>query len=471
MMHNIFRNIIKVAFGNILTLVTGIVVGFVLPKIIGITNYGYYKTFTLYITYASIFQIGFIEGIYLKYGGKQYNELNRQEFRFYSKILILSQLLLTTLFSIISFLSLKSDFKFIFIMVSLFIFFQNITTYYQYISQMTGRFTELTIRNVIRSIATILIIISMVLYFYFINGKNFLSYKLYLIAYVLVYLILTFWYIWTYRDITFGITKYHDFIFIKSIIGLGLPLMISNLCSTLIFTMDRQFVNVFFDINEYGSYSFAYNMLSLVTVATSSIATVIYPTLRTMDKQKLLYKFNEISGWFNVFVVLCLFVYFPLNIFVTKFFADQIKYVESLKIFRVILPSLVVSCSITVIIHNYFMAFDENKKYFYISLIILALSFVANIISYLTFKTTISISIASVIVTIIWYVLLNLLFQKKYKIPWLKNYIYIISMIIDFYLTTFLNVYLGMIVYLLSFIIITFAFYHKSIFKLLGRQK
>ena len=117
------------------------------------------------------------------------------------------------------------------------------------------------------------------------------------------------------------------------------------------------------------------------------------------------------------------------------------------------------------------MAFDENKKYFYISLIILALSFVANIISYLTFKTTISISIASVIVTIIWYVLLNLLFQKKYKIPWLKNYIYIISMIIDFYLTTFLNVYLGMIVYLLSFIIITFAFYHKSIFKLLGRQK
>ena len=39
------KNILKVAFSNIFTVIAGVIVGFALPKMIGITNYGYYKTF------------------------------------------------------------------------------------------------------------------------------------------------------------------------------------------------------------------------------------------------------------------------------------------------------------------------------------------------------------------------------------------------------------------------------------------
>lgn len=74
---------------------------------------------------------------------------------------------------------------------------------------------------------------------------------------------------------------------IVHLIQIGFPLLFANLCSTLILTLDRQFVNVLFDNATYAVYAFAYNMLSLVTVATSAISTVLYPTLKRVDLESI----------------------------------------------------------------------------------------------------------------------------------------------------------------------------------------
>ena len=80
---NIIFNIMKVTTSNIIKLFAGVVVGFILPKIIGVSDYGYHKTFTLYATYVSLLSFGIVDGIYLKYGGKNYDQLNREQFRLY----------------------------------------------------------------------------------------------------------------------------------------------------------------------------------------------------------------------------------------------------------------------------------------------------------------------------------------------------------------------------------------------------
>ena len=41
------KDILKVTFSNACILLSGILVGFLLPKIIDQVDYGYYKTFTL----------------------------------------------------------------------------------------------------------------------------------------------------------------------------------------------------------------------------------------------------------------------------------------------------------------------------------------------------------------------------------------------------------------------------------------
>lgn len=57
------KDILKVSASNVVKLLAGLLVAFVLPKIIGVADYGYYKTFTLYATYVGLFHLGICDGI------------------------------------------------------------------------------------------------------------------------------------------------------------------------------------------------------------------------------------------------------------------------------------------------------------------------------------------------------------------------------------------------------------------------
>ena len=75
------------------------------------------------------------------------------------------------------------------------------------------------------------------------------TYHIYIITWVSIDIILTIWYVYTYRDITFGkrdkfLNGYKEIIlYFKS----GIVLTISYQVANLIFSIDRQFVSIIFD--------------------------------------------------------------------------------------------------------------------------------------------------------------------------------------------------------------------------------
>ena len=242
---------------------------------------------------------------------------------------------------------------------------------------------------------------------------------------------------------------------------LGFPLMIANLSSALILSIDRQFVNVLFDTDTYAVYAFAYNMLALITTALSAISTVLYPMMKRSDENELKANYSKLIEIVLIVVFSCLLVYFPLCWFVNWFLP---KYSESLVIFRIILPGLAISSATTIIMHNYYKTFGKNVQFFIKSLMILILSGVANYIAYSIFKTTISISIASIIVMAIWYFVIEEYFIRAFKIKWIKNVLYLVIMAVGFYLITMWNVWwASMLVYLAGLIIVTYLFYYKDL--------
>ena len=66
------KNIISVMIANIISLLGSITSGFLLPKIFNIEEYGYYKIFTLYMSYAGLLHFGFLDGMLLKISGMKY---------------------------------------------------------------------------------------------------------------------------------------------------------------------------------------------------------------------------------------------------------------------------------------------------------------------------------------------------------------------------------------------------------------
>ena len=66
------------AFGsNLLALAVSLIVTLLLPKLLGITDYGFWQLYVFYVGYVGVLQFGWSDGIYLRLGGKQYASLNR----------------------------------------------------------------------------------------------------------------------------------------------------------------------------------------------------------------------------------------------------------------------------------------------------------------------------------------------------------------------------------------------------------
>ena len=377
-------------------------------------------------------------------------------------------MIISLMIIIASLFFITEDYGIIFMWFGINLVLSTMTSYYQFISQITGRFKELSFRNIIRAVLTSLSIIVLTLLFYF-DVIYLISYIIYIIIYTSIQALLLIWYVFTYRDISFGKSNKieENWKEITKLFKIGFPLLIANLVSGFILTIDRQFVSILFDIETYAVYAFAYNMLALITTVIAAISTVLYPTIKTYSENLLKNNYNKLISIISVVVSLCVGAYYPIKFILENFLQN---YLDSLPIFRVILPGLIISSCISMVMFNYYKALNKQGRYFVISLIVLGVSAVANTFAYVAFRTTISISIASVIVMSVWYVIVELLIIKKFKINTIKNILYIISIMAMFYiLTQFVsNVYLGFAIYFVLYVLITLLFNFKLLKTKLG---
>lgn len=463
------HNILKVAISNVLTIVSGIFVAFIIPQVMGVTNYGYYKTFTLYIGYIGFFSLGFCDGINLKYAGQYYNELNRKKFRLFFKFYFFTQILFSLMILVFS-LFFDAQMFFILLFVAFNLLINNLVGYFQHISQISFRFKELSNRNNIKSIFTIISILVIFL-LYVLNVITLLNFKIYLVVYTLINFILCIWYMYTYRDIIFGESECfsNNKFEIIDLYKIGLPLMFANLTGGLLLNLDRQFVSILFETETFAIYAFAYNILSLVTTMISSVSIVLYPSLKKKSEEFLKNNYTNLSTILILVVSLSLIVYFPLTIIIEIFLPN---YINSLEIFRIIFPGLIFTTLISVLSFNNFKVLNKTKTYLFFSLISLGLSIMFNIIAYSIFKTAISISIASIIVMVIWYLMVELYLYRRWHFKWLGNILYVTFITLGFYLITLIKLHflIASIIYLVYCILLSFIFYYNTFKSFIKRR-
>ena len=453
------KNILRIVVSNCATIVSGVIAGFIIPKVLSIEGYGYFKTFSLYATYVGLCHMGVIDGIVLRYGGEEYCKYDKPRFRSFFRWYVSINFVFFLLLIIGSLLFRSEHYSFIIGMLGVELLGVNISGYFQQISQITIRFKELFLRKVLQSFLNILVVAAMYVYYIF-HGE--IDYRIYIIFIASINCLLAAWYLKTYDDLVFGDTipiqdtKSEIIQLIKE----GFPLLVSNLCATLILTLDRQFVNVLFDNFTYAIYAFAYNLLTLVTVATSAISTVLYPYLKRISEEKAINMLSPLSSGVIIMVFGATNLFYPLKWFVQWYLP---KYSSSLHIFRIIFPGLVISSAVTIVFNNYYKIMGMSFAYFRISIIILFISFVTNCIAFVVFHTPISISIASLISLLIWLILVEQWFIKNREYNPKVNNLYLTVMLIAFYSITLIDdVLIGFFTYLIAYICLTYLFYYKE---------
>lgn len=66
---------------NVINLMFSLITNFILPKFLSIDTYAGIKEFQLYMSYIGLLHFGYVDGVYLRWGGKEISEKDGNSFK------------------------------------------------------------------------------------------------------------------------------------------------------------------------------------------------------------------------------------------------------------------------------------------------------------------------------------------------------------------------------------------------------
>ena len=450
---------------NFLNFLMGFVTGFIIPKFLGIDDYAYLKIFTFYVTYVGVAHLGFLDGIYIKYGAYDYKDLPKEKFRGYVKFLLIFQVIEAIILSILAFVIIGNENRKIIVLFTIFnMIILNLTSLWAFIHQFTKRFKLFSINTILTKL--LYVIGSLGLIF-----GGLLGYLNYVILQTIINIIILLIYTYYNKELVFGKADSikNTLSEAKSLIGMGFFVMIGNFMSTIILGIDRIFVDRFFTIKDFAIYSFAYTLISLFYILLNSVQMVIYPYLTRAKENtyKQVYEVIRISITMLMSVTLC--GYFVIKFIVATFLP---QYTDSFRILIFLVPTVIYSGQINILIGNYYKVLQKTKEYTQNNIIAFILSIITNVIAYILYKDIAAIAVATLISFILWLVYSDWYFIKTIKVNVTRAYILDFLVIAIFLFSAyFFEWYIGLFVYIVLLGILLAVNNRKDIINLISMIK
>lgn len=276
----LFKNIFFSVFANALNLLISTILIFIVPKNIGVIEYGFWQLYLLYTSYASFFHLGIPDGIYLKYGGKKYELLDTDLFKKMNNIFIVSQLVVSGLLVIISLFSFEKSI--IGIAFSLSVFILNVRTNNMYILQATNRVKESSFILILGNIVFILLfpilfvigfswekLIVIDLFSKFIS----LSYSFYKVKNL-------------FGKPVHKVKREKIVSEIKDNIISGGAILIAYLLGMLILGVSRWLVDYQWGVEMFAQISLAISVSNIALIFINAVGIVMFPLLKTVTEKK-----------------------------------------------------------------------------------------------------------------------------------------------------------------------------------------
>jgi O-antigen/teichoic acid export membrane protein len=395
----ILKNIFGVAMTNIVNFGTSFLINFMLPLILSVVDYGNYRQYILYMSFTYIFNAGFNDGIYIKYGGKEDHELDRETVHEEHSFLFIFQ-------SIIFILMLAYSIwqrNIIFGLFSTATFFNAINVYHQNFLQATGKFGVFTRGNILKSIFNIIILLIAIFIFQFDN------YVVYIIIHVLAFIFLFIFYEYYYiKDhglkMTFNPSGKFD------IFRVGVFILIANMSLTFVGNVGSWIVNWRYSIENFAQYSFQNSVLNVILLIVNAVGMVFYNVISRRRDERLLGVIKNASIYLGIGAGLAFFLF---KVIIQIFFPQYTSAISLLSITFIAIPYIMTS---KILMANLYKATVPEKKYFRDSVLYAGGAFVLVFVADLIFGNMQAIAFATTAAYILWF-----LYTTRSKFYYLKS--------------------------------------------------
>ncbi|USK43965.1 hypothetical protein [Cytobacillus oceanisediminis] len=351
---NLIKNFSYTFISNLISMSVSILIVLILPKVLGVEEYGYFQLFVFYASYVGFLHFGWSDGIYLRYGGLHYKDLNYRLLNNQFTMLVLSQLFISIIIVTISSLLLDDkDRLYIIKMIALLVVIVNSRYMLIHIFQASNRirdFAKITLLEKVIFIfsVTLFILLDMV------------DFKFFIISDVIGKLISLIVAIYFCKDIVFYTLKNFHFNFRETLqnINAGYKLMFANIAGMLIIGVVRFGVERTWDIATFAKVSLTLSISNFLMIFITAIGIIIFPILKRIDQDKLPEVYNVIRHLLAASLLLILIFYYPIK---TTLLYWLPNYKESLIFMVLVFPMVVFEGRTALLINTYLKALRKER--------------------------------------------------------------------------------------------------------------
>jgi len=351
----------------------------IIPKLIGVEEYGYWQLYIFYSSYVGFLHFGWNDGIYLRYGGKEYKELDKKLFSSQYFMLFLLQLsILLIIFSYSSIFVVDHNRVFILKMTAICMLVSNLRVMLLYILQGTNRIKEYAQITIIDRIFYIsLIIILLVI--------GIREYKLMILADIIGKTISLLFAMYCCKDIVFRKISTFYFSFKEAFenINVGIKLMFANIASMLIIGTVRFGIERSWDVATFGKVSLTLSISNFLMLFINAIGIVMFPILRRTDEKKLPDIYSTMRDFLMIALLGVLIVYYPFKEILSAWLP---KYADSLAYMAILFPMCIYEGKMSLLINTYLKTLRKEKMMLKVNLVTLTFSILITIITTAIFK-------------------------------------------------------------------------------------
>lgn len=441
------KDLFQVFLANVINLIISIGNTLLLPKILPILSYADIKTYTLYSSYVSLLHFGFIDGIYICYGGKENKDLSKYELTISYKAFLLFQIIISSVTLIIALYI--GDWCFI--LASLSILPINMRTLFVYFFQSLGEFRKYRLVLNFTTVGTFILNLFLLFVLHSIDAFHYIGVQISMM--IISWLSFTFYMRGYYEKVKTDLSTYLHTI-IKYIRN-GWIVLIGNTMTTWVVGIDRWFTKFLCSSEDFAYYSFGASMLNLINALTSAFSITFYRYFcRNNSKEyvKRIRRYMIIIG--SAFICLSK----PIGEIITLLLP---KYYQSIKVSYVLIGAQLFTIIINSIYTNLFKALNKQKEYLITMGVSTCIAIILNALAFGVIKDDIlGFAVATFFTTMIWLIICQFL-MPAYKME-IDEWLYV-AIALTMYFFIYQYGFYSMALYLL-FVMITSLIIFKGEF-------
>lgn len=278
------------------------------PKLLGVEQYGYWQLYIFYVSYVGFFHLGLSSGVYLTTGGQTRDEMDKASIKSQMLFGATYQTVMAIVIVMLSqFLQTGSERAFVIVMTAIYLVLQNLATFMMNELQCMNETKKSSYSTIIERLAFLLpLVIFLIL--------RMDAFQPYVVAFTLSTVVQLAYCAWNLRDFVsapwLGMRRAAHLGW--SSIKIGFPMMLANIMSMLILGIGRFFIDTEWGIETFGKLSLALSLVSFFLAFVTQASMVLFPSLRQASGEEVRSFYTAARDAMGLLFPAVYALYFPL---------------------------------------------------------------------------------------------------------------------------------------------------------------